>query len=169
MFVSNREDEPDASYKTDLWLVAAHNTDQGRELIRLTNDDRVKSAPAWSPDGRVIAFLSAEDGVYGLPQLAVIPATGGPARILTADLDRWISSFRFSPDGQWIYLAYEHLGGTNLARVRLRDGKLEPLLQGEQQVSGFDVSRAGALAAVIEHMNDAPELLFGGERPRATD
>ena len=30
----------------------------------------------------------------------------------------------------------------------LRDGKLEPVLQGEQQVSGFDVSRAGALAAV---------------------
>ena len=158
VFVSNREDEPDASYKTDLWLVAAHNTDQGQDLVRLTNDDRVKSAPAWSPDGRVIAFLSAEDGVYGLPQLAVIPATGGPARILTADLDRWISSFRFSSDGKWIYLAYEHLGGTNLARVRLRDGLLEPLLQGEQQVSSFDVSRSGALAAVLAHMNDAPEL-----------
>jgi dipeptidyl aminopeptidase/acylaminoacyl peptidase len=158
VFVSNREDEPDASYKTDLWLVAAHNTDQGRELTRLTNDDRVKSAPAWSPDGRVIAFLSAEDGVYGLPQLAVIAASGGPARILTAELDRWISSFRFSPDGKWIYLAYEHLGGTNLARVRLRDGLLEPVLQGEQQVWSFDLSRAGVLAAVIEHMNDAPEL-----------
>ena len=166
VFVSNREDEPDASYKTDLWLVAAHNTDQGRELTRLTHDDRVKSSPAWSPDGRVIAFLSAEDGVYGLPQLAVIPSSGGPARILTTDLDRWISSFKFSPDGQWIYLAYEHLGGTNLARVRLRDGRLEPLLQGEQQVSSFDVSRAGALAAVIEHMNDAPEL-FSVAKARA--
>jgi len=157
-FVSNREDEPDASYKTDLWLVATHNTDQGRELIRLTNDDRVKTAPAWSPDGRSIAFLSAEDGVYGIPQLAVIPASGGPARILTTDLDRWINSFRFSPDGQWIYIAYEHLGGANLARVRLRDGRLEPLLQGEQQVWSFDVSQGGALAAVLQHMNDAPEL-----------
>lgn len=158
VFVSNREEEPDASYKTDLWLVATHNTDQGRALIRLTSDDRVKSAPAWSPDGRTIAFLSAEDGVYGLPQLAVIPASAGTARILTAHLDRWISSFRFSPDGQWIYVAYENLGGTNLARVRLRDGQLEQLLQGEQQVSSFDLSRSGVLAAVIEHMNDPPEL-----------
>jgi len=157
-FVSNREDEPDASYKTDLWRVAAQNTDQGRELIRLTNDDRVKTSPAWSPDGSSIAFLSAEDGVYGIPQLALMPSSGGPARILTADLDRWINSFRFSPDGKWIYVAYEHLGGTNLARIRLPDGRLEPVLQGEQQVSSFDVSRAGALAAVIEHMNDAPEL-----------
>ncbi len=29
VFVSNREKDPDASYKTDLWLVAADNTDQG--------------------------------------------------------------------------------------------------------------------------------------------
>src|SRR4026207_158287 len=36
---SNREDEPDASYKTDLWLVAADNTDRGQSLVRLTNDD----------------------------------------------------------------------------------------------------------------------------------
>ncbi len=158
VFVSNREDEPDASYKTDLWRVASRNTVQGREPSRLTNDDRVKSAPTWSPDGRVIAFLSAEDGVYGIPQLAVIPATGGSARILTTNLDRWISSFKFSPDGQWIYLAYENLGGTDLARVRLRDGRIEPLLQGEQQVSDFDVARSGALAAVIELMNEPPEL-----------
>jgi dipeptidyl aminopeptidase/acylaminoacyl peptidase len=158
VFVSNREDEPDASYKTDLWLVASQNADQGRTLVRLTNDDRVKSAPAWSPDGQVIAFLSAEDGVYGIPQLAVLPAAGGAARILTTDLDRWISSFRFSPDGEWIYLAYENLSGTDLARIRLQDGRLEPLLQGEQQASQFDVSADGALVAVIEHANDPPEL-----------
>ena len=84
VFTSNREDEPDASYKTDLWLVASDNTDRGQALTRLTNDDRVKSAPAWSPDGRFIAFLTAEDGVYGSPQLAVMPAGGRRA----ADPDR---------------------------------------------------------------------------------
>ena len=65
VFVSNREQQPDASYKTDLWLVSADNTDKGQALTRLTSDDRVKSAPQWSPDGRSIAFLTAEDGVYG--------------------------------------------------------------------------------------------------------
>ena len=38
---------------------------RAQSLVRLTNDERVKSAPACSPDGRSIAFLSAEDGVYG--------------------------------------------------------------------------------------------------------
>ena len=158
VFISNREDEPDASYKTDLWLVASNNADQGRTLTRLTNDDRVKSAPAWSPDGRTIAFLSAEDGVYGMPQVALIPAAGGTARILTTGLDRWINDFRYSPDGEWIYLTYENQGGTNLARVRLRDGQLEQVLQGELQVSAFDVSRTGVLVARIAHLNEPAEL-----------
>ncbi len=102
VFISNREDEPDASYKTDLWLVASDNTDRGQALTRLTNDDRVKSAPAWSPDGRFIAFLTAEDGVYGSPQLAVMPAGGGEPRILTAgarSLDRLASSTRTTASG----------------------------------------------------------------------
>ena len=30
VFTSNREAEPDASYKSDLWIVAADNTDRGQ-------------------------------------------------------------------------------------------------------------------------------------------
>ena len=118
VFVSNREQESDATYRTDLWLVDAGNADKGTSLLRLTNDERTKSDPAFSPDGRSIAFLVAEDGVYGAPQVAVMPATGGEARVLTAALDRWVNDFRYSADGQWIYFTYENLGGNQLARVR---------------------------------------------------
>jgi len=171
VFTSNREDEPDASYKTDLWLVGATNTDRGQSLVRLTNDDRVKSAPAWSPDGRFIAFLTAEDGVYGSPQLAVMSASGGEPRSLTASLDRWINSFSYSSDGEWLYFLYESNGGGHLARVRPRDGRLERLLEGELQVTAFDVATSGTVAARIENANDAPELyvLTKGRPRRLTD
>jgi dipeptidyl aminopeptidase/acylaminoacyl peptidase len=39
VFTSNREAEPDESYKTDLWTVAADNADRGHTLRRLTNDE----------------------------------------------------------------------------------------------------------------------------------
>src|SRR5882724_3120311 len=35
-FVSNREDDADASYNTDVWVVDANNTDQGKSLKKIT-------------------------------------------------------------------------------------------------------------------------------------
>ncbi len=158
VFVSNREEESDASYKTDLWLVAADNSDRGQTLTRLTNDDATKSDPAWSPDGREIAFLTAADGVYASPQLAIMPAAGGAARILAGSLDAWVNEFRWSADGEWIYFRYEFESGSRLARVRPRDGRIEALLGGDVNVSAMDVAKDGAIVVRAEEANGATEL-----------
>lgn len=169
-FVSNREADPDASYKTDLWLVAADNTDKGGTLTRLTNDDRVKSSPVFSPDGSTIAFLSAVDGVYGAPQVAVMPAAGGEARLLTAAFDRWVNGIAYSADGQWIYFSYENLGGTRVARVRPKDGRIEAVLEGDESIGGVDFAKGGAVVAEIQAGNRGPELFAfaGGRRTQLT-
>ena len=167
VFVSNREADPDATYRTDLWIVDAGHMDKTASLLRLTNDERTKSEPAFSPDGRSIAFLVAEDGVYGAPQVAVMPASGGDARILTAPLDRWVNGFRYSADGQWIYFTYEDLGGNRLARVRPKDGRLEPLIEGERSIGVFDVAPDGRIAAEVADGNKGPEIAaFAAGRER---
>ncbi len=167
VFVSNREQEPDASYRTDLWVVDAGNSDQGASPLRLTDDERTKSDPAFSPDGTMIAFLVAADGVYGAPQVAVMPAGGGEIKVLTAAHDRWVNAFRYSADGEWIYFAYENLGGNQVARVRPRDGKLEQVIQGDQAIGEFDLAKGGAIVARVETGNRASELyLFSGGRER---
>jgi len=43
----------------------------------------VASSPVWSPDGSSIAF-AAPGGTSGLPELTVIPATGGPPVVLAS-------------------------------------------------------------------------------------
>jgi dipeptidyl aminopeptidase/acylaminoacyl peptidase len=161
VFASNREADPDESYKTDLWLVPAG----GGELTRLTNDDRVKGSPAFSPDGKFIAFLTAEDGVYGAPQVAVIPAAGGEARILTAALDRWVDGLAFSADGQWIYFGYEQLGGTRISRVRPAGGPIEPVVHGDELMGSADFAKDGTVVADVQTANRGPELFaFRGKR-----
>jgi dipeptidyl aminopeptidase/acylaminoacyl peptidase len=157
VFVSNRE-APDDTYSNDLWVVAAGNTDKGRSLTRLTNDSDSKRSPAWSPDGDRIAYLTAVDGVYGQSRLAVVPASGGNPIILTADLDRWIFSFEFSPDGDWIYFAYADSGAGKFARVRLRNGNIATLVDGERVVSSFDIGAGGDIAVRANGRNDTADI-----------
>ncbi len=62
----------------DLWLVP---TKPGKAR-QLTSDAGSDSAPAWSPDGELIAFISKR-GDDKQPQLYVIPVNGGEARRVT--------------------------------------------------------------------------------------
>lgn len=52
------------------------------DLRQLTDDASDDMLPAWSPDGRAIAFVSTRDGN---PEIYVIPQTGGQPRRLTFD------------------------------------------------------------------------------------
>ncbi len=99
----------------------------------------------------------------------VVATSGGAARILTRSLDRWVNQVRFSADGQWIYFSYEQLGGVDLARVRVTDGKLEDVLAGERRSTRSNVARNGAIAALVQNMNDPAEIysFTRGQRPQA--
>ncbi len=168
VFVSNREDDPDATYRSDLWLV---DVDGERTPKRLTDDDHAKHSPAFSPDGRHVAYIHGGDGVYGVQHIAIVPVAGGEARILTALLDRWVSGFEFSADGRWIYFSFDNAGASELARLRVSDGRIERLVSGNVNVSGFDVGRTPTLAVRLTNENDLPDLyrLRGRNLDRLTD
>ena len=55
-FVSNRTDEPDSNYNTDVWLVDADNTDKGKTLVQVTQGPGSDISPAWHPDGSRILY-----------------------------------------------------------------------------------------------------------------
>jgi dipeptidyl aminopeptidase/acylaminoacyl peptidase len=66
-----------AGYRSEIFVAA---TDGSTTPTRLT-DDAGNSAPRFSPDGTVIAFLRLD--AQGRRQLCLMPATGGPVRQLT--------------------------------------------------------------------------------------
>src|SRR5712692_9786154 len=54
-FTSNRSTpDPDATRDTNIWIVAANNTDKGAHLTQITTNPGADSSPAWSPDGKWI-------------------------------------------------------------------------------------------------------------------
>lgn len=64
------------------------------------------SRPKWSPDGRQIAFMTSGGSpnfYYTNRRIAVVPADGGAARVLTGDFDEDASLIDWGPAG--IYFA----------------------------------------------------------------
>ena len=162
-FASNRSDpeDPDRNYNTDIWVVPTDNTDQGKALVRVTTNPGAEDSPAWSPDGKWIAFTSQLEPrlfQYSTFHIAVAPATGGEAKVLTLKLDRNSSVPRFSPDGKWIYFIADDDGTQNLMRVPATGGEIERPIGGRKMVQSFTVDKDGDAAAVVGELARPDEV-----------
>jgi len=78
---------------SNIWIIAT----TGGEAVQVTQGGR-DSSPAWSPDGKRLAFISARDGSS---QVYVISMDGGEGRKVT-QLSTGADLFKWAPDGKAI-------------------------------------------------------------------
>ncbi|MDB4899555.1 MAG: hypothetical protein JWN53_1363, partial [Gemmatimonadetes bacterium] len=107
--------------RTHVWIVPF----AGGEARQLTSSERGETHPQWSPDGSMIAFVSARGSGTGedapKPQLWVLRVDGGEASVLTSARDG-VVAFRWSPDGRRIaYTTPDTLSREAEAKVRRKD------------------------------------------------
>ena len=162
-FVSNRSAEPDLNFNDNIWVVSASNTDQGKNLTRVTTNPGTDGSPAWSPDGQSIAFTSRLDPKlidYATVHLAIAPAAGGEAKVLTRALDRNVSSPHFSVDGKWIYFIADDDGTQNLLRISPAGGEITRPIGGRLMVNSFSIAPDGAVTARIGTLDRPDEIYF---------
>jgi tricorn protease len=81
------------SARGDIFSVPTENG-ATRDLTGTQSAD--EDHPAWSPDGRTIAYTTDAGGSQ---QIAIRPAEGGPERVLTAFASGYFYGPVFSPDG----------------------------------------------------------------------
>ena len=163
-FVSNRAEEPDASDNTDIWVVAADNPDAGATLLQITDNPGADGSPAWSPDGNFIAHTSVIEPEiiwYAIDHLAISPAAGGPARVLTERLDRNVSSPRFSPDGGEVLFVLEDSGERHLASIDTSGESFSRLIEGPLSLRGWSQSDDGQIASLVSEPHLPAEVFHG--------
>jgi dipeptidyl aminopeptidase/acylaminoacyl peptidase len=178
-FVSNRSvPDPDRTYNTDIWIVAADNTDKGALPTRVTSNPGSDRTPAWSPDGKWIAYSTQLDPKlfqYATHHIAIAPVpdlggTPGEARVLTLALDRDASQPQFSRDGKGVYFVADDDGTQNLCLVEIDSKKITRPIGGRLMLYSFTLSKTGQIAADVVTLDRPDEVytLLDGKLARVT-
>jgi dipeptidyl aminopeptidase/acylaminoacyl peptidase len=127
----------------------------GGAPVALTSRDGPDNSPAVSPDGRSVAWVGFDDKHLGYQnrRLSVMNMDGSNKRVLTASLDRSVSSPVWARDGRSIYVQVEDHGVNKVERVGL-DGSIREIASDmgfgelDRPYAGgdFSVSRNGVVA-----------------------
>jgi dipeptidyl aminopeptidase/acylaminoacyl peptidase len=170
-FTSNRsKPDPDLNYNSDIWVVATDNTSKGAELTQVTTNPGADTTPAWSPDGKWITYSTQLDPKlfdYATKHIAVSPAHGGEARVLTLALDRVSITPRFSPDSKFIYFIADDDGTQNVCRVPVGGGEITRPVAGRLMVNDYSLAKTGDVVAQIATI-DRPDELFSASDGKLT-
>jgi dipeptidyl aminopeptidase/acylaminoacyl peptidase len=154
-FVSKRRTDADRTNNWDLYVVDANPGATPRQLTTFQGPDQdpewESRSPSWSPDGNWVTYMQGgrdELIYYAGQKVAVAPAAGGPARVLTASLDRNPLSPTFSSDGGSVLFLLEDDRVNHLARVPVAGGPVERLVEGRRAITDFSIGPGGKIAVL---------------------
>ncbi len=174
-FVMNVDVDAASSTNSDIYTVPL----AGGDARKITNGLGADNGPSYSPDGRMLGFLSqARPGLESDRwRLMVLDRATGRASSVTEGLDRWVNSFTWSPDSTRLFFTAEDRGRTGVQMVQATGGGLRNIITGASslddvqfspdgrtmiysEMSGsrptelYRVSSTGGTAAALTHLND---------------
>jgi dipeptidyl aminopeptidase/acylaminoacyl peptidase len=157
------------SYRWDwqphLWLMEVA-TGNARELTPTKKSERL---PQWSPDGKMLAFLSNRDGN---PQVYTAHADGSEATAVTAR-KHGVTSFHWSPDGASIaYLAKDDSAPASDIGPQVADRESDlPRLWVTELASATTrrVGKTGYRIDEFQWQNPSQILLIATDEPRVEE
>ena len=111
----------------------------------------VDMVPAFSPDGKTLAFIRR----YGTSnrEIYLVPAAGGEPARLTHD-NRTIDSLAWAPDGRAILFTSDREGGSALWQISASGGAPERLYVGREDVYEVAVSQQSHRLAYLQSLTD---------------
>src|SRR5204863_8420278 len=109
-----------------------------REMRAFTRGAGQKRLPAWSADGKWIAYLGGKQ--FEIFSLFLLPGSGGLPVNLTQQLDRPIWSFQWSSKSDAIFLSHQDGITLPLARVAVPGGNFSILTHDDALHFPFTIS-----------------------------
>ena len=159
-FTSEPLENPAWSTNTDIWTISANG---GEPKNRTENNKGGDSQPAYSPDGKTLAFLRMKRAGFEADQTILMfrDRSTGETREITTQLDRPVSSFLwFSPNE--LAITYDHQGTQAVARIPARPVSRHDLIQVQEHGSNGSLSAShdGSRLAFTSNRAQHPSEVF---------
>ncbi|HEX6644735.1 MAG TPA: S9 family peptidase [Gemmatimonadales bacterium] len=166
--VFNPDPEPALSTNNDVFVMGPDGTARQAITTSPANDH----SPAYSPDGRYIAYLAMEVPGFEADRQHIVlyeRATGRRAP-LTADWDRSVLAIRWTPGSRALIAEVEERGERVIYSVDVPSGRPSRLVSGGVNTS-VQVSRAGDFIVFLRQSATSPPEVYradaGGRGLRA--
>jgi dipeptidyl aminopeptidase/acylaminoacyl peptidase len=166
-FVSDRTGkEFDESRNSDIWTVPV----TGGSLTKISTSPQRDASPVWSPDGKTIAFVSAED--EDAPQQIYITESsgGGTPRLAAKSLDLIPGNLQWAEGGRALYFDTGVKGEQHVFRVDVPTGAVRQVTTGPRGVRASSISGASGrmayLANDFQHLDDVYSASIDGRNEK---
>jgi dipeptidyl aminopeptidase/acylaminoacyl peptidase len=150
----------------DLWLASVLGVTPPRNLTK--DNEAWDTAPAFSPDGRTLAYLAMERPGFEADRLRVMVRRwpDGPVRVLTPNWDRSPGGLVWAPDGATLWATAQNRGHVSLFAIDVSSGEVTTVLDDLGYISA--PSFAGdRLVFGLDHLSLPVELFTA--RPDGSD
>ena len=144
-----RRGKPDV--KSDTLVVGDLQTGKDRELIRIALPENFVSAPAWSPDGKLVAVAVQTVAGGFRTRISVIDVESGSRETLGSEPFTFADSPAWLPDGKSLIVsAFRGPGpASQIYRVSYPDGGLRRLTNDLNGYGGLSLASAGRSIAAM--------------------
>lgn len=170
-YVSRKLTGRDYAFSTDSGIYL-FDTENGSTECLTPSDEwpGYDTDPAFSPDGKSIAFLSMKTAKYesDKKRLMLMDLSSKTARDLTEGWDRWPEAFAWAPDGKKIVFNAYSDGVCPAFSIDVADSKIEQIAGGQYDYVAVRPLGSTGRVACMRHSMLEPNDVFVAEAGKAT-
>lgn len=157
-YAANTDPELATSTNSDLYVVPI----TGGEPRKITGNPAADNSPAYSPDGKLLAWRMQTRPGYESDRWRLIVAEreSGKSTVLTETIDRPVTGFAWTPDSHRLVFTVEDRGRQTVQMIPVTGGGMRAIVNGASHVDDMQFTPDGKTMVFTENTGTRPVEIF---------